>query len=146
MTHFDADAYLEAIEKPSLTIGGRVYEGELLSLEEYLPFIKRLNKFAELNTEELKDPVEIAKLEIEYESLRQDFFRAIFPKKWIYLIHGDPVKKLQKLPFKDKIFGDFFGLCAAAVSPKAPEQIKKKKTNGTSSPTNQSKESKETEK
>jgi hypothetical protein len=141
--HFNADEYLEVIEIPKFTIYGRTYEGQFLSLEEYLPFVRRLDKFAKLDNGEIKDPVEIAKLEIEYEHLRLDFFRAIFPKKWIYFVYGDPVEKIQKLPFKDKIFGNFFGLCGAAINPKSLAE--KKKMDGMNSP-NKTKESKKKKK
>lgn len=39
---FDGDAFLAALQRPTLTLGGRTYTGRLLSLPEYLRFQDRL--------------------------------------------------------------------------------------------------------
>jgi len=44
---FDGDEVLEALEPPSLKLGGRVYTGRILSLFEFLPFEERLKEASE---------------------------------------------------------------------------------------------------
>lgn len=40
--HFDGDAYLAALRRPTLTLGGRTYTGRLLSFDEWAQFSHRL--------------------------------------------------------------------------------------------------------
>lgn len=44
--HFDADAYLEAMQRPSVTIDGRVFVGRLLSFDEWSAFAGRFTPAA----------------------------------------------------------------------------------------------------
>jgi hypothetical protein len=56
---FDADAYLETLQPPTIKIGGKEYVGRLLSIEEWLPFEPRLNKIAkqEADVDEIRDTI-----------------------------------------------------------------------------------------
>jgi len=68
---FDADAYLEALGHPTITIGGRTHKGRLLSIEEWLPFEPMMKKAAARNMEfsELK-------------TLVKKYCRKIFPRRF----------------------------------------------------------------
>ena len=43
----DVDLYLESLEPPTITIGGKTHKGRLLSLEEWLPFEGQFQTIAE---------------------------------------------------------------------------------------------------
>jgi hypothetical protein len=43
----DVDLYLESLEPPTITIGGKTHKGRLLSLEEWLPFESQFQKIAQ---------------------------------------------------------------------------------------------------
>lgn len=44
---FNADAYLESLEPPQVKLGGTLYKGRLLSIEEWAPFERRFSKMVE---------------------------------------------------------------------------------------------------
>ena len=44
----DVDLYLESLEPPIITIGGKTYRGRLLSLEEWLPFESQFQKIGDV--------------------------------------------------------------------------------------------------
>jgi hypothetical protein len=46
VNHFDADAYLGTLERPSLTVGGRTFEGRFLGVEDWLRFAPKLDALA----------------------------------------------------------------------------------------------------
>lgn len=43
---FDADAYVEALEKPSITIGGETHEGRVPSFNQLITFAARYDDMA----------------------------------------------------------------------------------------------------
>lgn len=141
MSEFDVDAYLEAIDCPAVRIKNKRYEGKILSAEQWLPFQQRMSGYVDSfekikPEEEIPSPhdlIEIAKVQLQWDRLRRDYFIALFGhlKKW-YLpwtwFQPNIVKELEALPNRDTVFGDFFGLRAAAAKLKLTVQ----KTDGTS--------------
>jgi hypothetical protein len=47
VNHFDADAYLGTLERPTLTVGGRAFNGRFLGVEDWLRFAPRLDALAQ---------------------------------------------------------------------------------------------------
>lgn len=70
--HFDTKEYLDALDAPSIDLGGRVYTGRLLSIHQWLPFKPRVSSV-------------ISEEGIEYTEIRKlclDYCRAAFPRPW----------------------------------------------------------------
>jgi hypothetical protein len=69
--NFNADAYLDAMERPSFTIGGRTHQGRILSFDEWLEFEPRMRAAVagELGPNDLR-------------LLVYQFVRRLFPKPW----------------------------------------------------------------
>ncbi len=80
---FDADAYLEALEPPTIKVGGTTYVGKFLSIEEWLPFEDRFRKI----DGDTEYPV--------IKRLMRDYCSQAFPVPWYQLLN-----------FKKKIVGE----------------------------------------
>lgn len=101
----DADAYLESLEPPALTIGGTTYQGQFLSLEEWLPFE---SKFVTLS----KMVVEDFDLNF-WRKLVLDFCLLAFPPRWRDVLnpwHKTVGQLVLTLPpvLQMKVMKDFF--------------------------------------
>ena len=73
---FDADAYLEALEPPEIKLGGKVYKGRHLSLEEWMPMEKQFSDFS---------PESITVIQLK--QLIRDFCNHAFPSPWWQLFN-----------------------------------------------------------
>jgi hypothetical protein len=60
----DVDLYLESLEPPAITLGGKTHKGRLLSLEEWLPFESQFQEIAQQGGDIKLET--ISKLVIEY--------------------------------------------------------------------------------
>jgi len=87
---FDADAYLEALQPPEITVGGKHYMGRFLSIEDWAPFEPRLAKFKEaqelLDMQKL-DPKAIQAHANTVKQVIRDFCNAAFPSPWYQLFN-----------------------------------------------------------
>lgn len=136
MSEFDVDAYLDAIEIPTIKINGKRYEARVLSVEEWSPYQIRMNDYFEglrkllpedtdlekldkVEKSEVSDLEKLDELNLSYGILRIDYFEALFGhwkskfKPWTWF-RPDLVKELENLPNRDVVFGDFFALRVAA--------------------------------
>lgn len=115
----DVDAYIESLEPPSITIGGKTYVGQFLSLEEWLPFEARFQMFASKGgTIDLKT----------LKKLIRDYCYLAFPEKWYKLFNpwhktmGDRVNALPPAAIL-KVMRDFFESQARVLDVRrAPEE------------------------
>ena len=128
---FDATAYLESLEVPTIKINNKEIKGVILSFEEYLPFYEKMSHYTPEIMEKMKDEDKLT-VGAEYQILKFKFFRAVFPKKFRYLFTLDPVNYLMRSPraAQDEAFGRFFSQVGIAHGVWSP---KKKKTSGTRS-------------
>jgi hypothetical protein len=82
---FDADERLANLARPAIKLGGRVYVGRLLSIEEWEPFEERMEA---LKNKTMSEP-----------SVRE-FFReyghTIFARRWWERWKGDPTDRLLR--------------------------------------------------
>lgn len=123
---FDADALTVSLEAPALTIGGVRYEGRLLSIEEWLPFLDRVQAIQRTGKTEMADVV----------TLYRDYMRAVFPRSRFKFWAPDPVPILMRQPFTvvRQAFDRFFSLQALAMGAPALSATDPSLTIGTDSP------------
>lgn len=116
MSTFNATEYLEAIKVPAIRIHNRTIKGVILSFDQYLPFYERAAVFAPDNVAKIETELEAINLAVDFEKMKAEFFRAVFPKKWIYIFTIDPVDYLLRKPkaLQDEAFGNFFSTVAVA--------------------------------
>lgn len=116
---FNADAFIAALEAPTVTINGQTYVGRILSIEEWAPFADR---FAAITSGDVSNS--------DFVTFARDYLRTVFPKKLSYRWLGDPVPALLKSPALVPTLTDFF-VCQVAALNLSPQHLK---TNGTDSP------------
>lgn len=133
MSDFDLNAYREAIEIPTVVLNEKRYESRVLSVDEWVPFAIRMGKYvtklkellpegseAEDSDFDDADPIRLAEVQADWNTLRKEYFTAIFDhlkvwyKPWTWF-RPNIIKELENLPSRDVIFGDFFALRAAAT-------------------------------
>ena len=66
---FDADARKEALERPTVKLGGRTYTGRLLSIEQFAPFNERVQGKKQLSFDDIM-------------TLVGDYCDEVFPRPW----------------------------------------------------------------
>lgn len=121
MPKFDADAYLEALEKPTLTINGTTFTGRILSIVEWLPFEQRMEALSDDNNTD------------GYMAFARDYLRALFPYRMAFKWRGDPVAMTLNHPGLTTIVTDFLALQIRAVT----GNNQTRKMSGTNSAENQ---------
>jgi hypothetical protein len=97
---YDADSRLSQLDRPAIRLGGRLYVGRLLSLEEWEPF--------ELRMEQLKESTmtqpEVRRFLCEYSD-------AVFARRyWWQVWQRSPTQRLMRSPTAVQVeaFTNFF--------------------------------------
>lgn len=97
---FDANAYLETLKPPTLTVGDRTWKGRFLGVEHWLELQDRVEQL---------DAGSLSVLELN--QLARDLTAAIFdpPRKWWHRFipgrprHGEAVQAMDALPMAAKL-------------------------------------------
>ena len=118
---FDVNSYLEALEKPAVTVDGVDYLGRLLSLREWLPFEARFKTISGQTNPE------------EFFKLAEDFLYKVFPKPRL-IWKKDIVPVILESPALVEIITRFLEIQATSTLPTSL----KNKTSGTSQQENPS--------
>lgn len=143
--HFDADSYRAAQEEPTLQIGGLLYRGRLLSIEEWLVYAGEIEQLraadarATLRRAENEDrfardeellPDIRGSASSAYVALYRRYLRAVFPRRRFRFWAPDPVAGLMAMPWGvvTEAITRFFDLQALATKPRESTP-----TSGTSS-------------
>lgn len=107
--HFDADTFRAAHEEPTLVVGGKLYVGQLLGIEEWLGYAGELNR--------LRANAETS--QAAYLRFYRRYLRAVFPRAWWNVWAPDPVYALLRLPWAvvAEALDRFFILQAHASTP-----------------------------
>lgn len=115
MSTFDAEDYAEAVSVPIIKINNKPVKGVILSFEQYMPYLTRFVEFKPDEIEKMGE-LEAIKFMVEYQKLKADFFRALFPKKFKYHFTIDPVDYLLRLSHvaQEEAFTNFFFSAGAA--------------------------------
>lgn len=108
--HFDADARTRALTPPTLTVGGFLFHGQLLSIVPWLRYLERVD---ELNARRRENAN--ATSPHEWLALYRDFLRAVFPARTRRFMFRalDPVALLERQPDPTALtqsFNYFFAL------------------------------------
>ncbi|HEY4321717.1 MAG TPA: hypothetical protein VGM77_11145 [Gemmatimonadales bacterium] len=112
MAHFDIDAWQQTTERPSITLRGRTYTGKLLSAEQFLPILARLQSVA-------TDPE-------GFFAVTRDYLTLIYPRqKWLTW-RPQIVDEIMSQPNAAEIISSFFAIQLAAMSMTPTDQL----TNG----------------
>lgn len=93
---FDADAFVAALEPPTLTAGGRTYRGRLLSAVQWLRLHEekaRLTRAAE----EATTPAAAAAVEFMARRLTERTVAAFFPRRW-WQLRSPALAAYRRLP------------------------------------------------
>ena len=111
--HFDANAYLGTLDRPSLTVGKHTFAGRFLGVEDWLRFTPRLDQLAagQLPPTEMR-------------GLIRDLTNAIFPPPaWWRLATPWAYAELQKMPLtvQLKALEHFIRSQASALNPVSEE-------------------------
>lgn len=130
--HFDADEMAAAQVAPTLRVGGYLYRGRLLSIEEWLPWWERLlaiqaerRAAADTDGGSSERGASFRRLNAFY----RDYLRVVFPRRRYRWWAPDPVKHLMRQPFtvvEEAIAGFFFLQARATFGADAmpkPKQI-----------------------
>lgn len=101
---FNADAFLAARERWTLTIKGRTYEAQPVSVQEVLQFQKAVDAAGD-------DPAAVT-------AAVTMLLRTMFPARWAYVLGGDPVAQVLRLDAQAQaeVLRDFFGYLARTLS------------------------------
>lgn len=118
-SHFDADALAAAQEAPTLTVGGYLYRGRLLSIEEWLPWWERLLAIQAERAKARREEV-MGERGASFRKLNEfyrDYLRLVFPRRRYRWWAPDPVKHLLSQPFSvvEDAIACFFFLQARAT-------------------------------
>lgn len=98
-SHFDADALAAAQEAPTMTVGGFLYRGRLLSIEEWMPWWDRLTALRK-GREQIRDSQDDAKaFLVTLLQFYRDYLRVIFPRTRFRFWAPDPVEHLMRQPY-----------------------------------------------
>lgn len=121
--HFDADVYRAAQEEPTLTLGGLLYRGRLLDIEEWLGYAEEHDRLREQGAPQR-----------EVIQFYRRYLRAVFPRRRYRWWAADPVPALLAMPWGVvmEATARFFALQVRASTPSAGQPSE---TPGTSSPT-----------
>jgi hypothetical protein len=107
---FDVSSYLEALERPAVTVDGVDYVGKILSLREWLPFEGRFKSITgETNPE-------------EFFKLAESFLYKVFPKPRL-IWKKDIVPVILESPALMEIVTRFLEIQATTL---VPEKLRKK--------------------
>jgi hypothetical protein len=85
--HFNADTFRAAQEEPTLVIGGLLYRGRLLGIEEWFGYAE---EYEALRTKDATVR--------DYAAFYRKYLRAVFPKSRFKVWAPDPVAHLFSLP------------------------------------------------
>jgi hypothetical protein len=117
--HFNADAYTEALEEPTLRIGNLLYRGRLLSLPEWLPVAAQLDAIGTRQRNGEDVPID------ETIQIYRKYLRLVFPRRRFLFWAPDPVAALFCMPWGvvTEAISRFFVLQALASTPrKSPSE------------------------
>ena len=67
MANINVDQWLDSVEKPTITLNGKTHTGRLLSYQQFLPIMKRLEGIRDSGDNEA------------YMSLATDYLNLVFP-------------------------------------------------------------------
>ena len=101
---FNADAFLAARERWTLTIGGRQYAARPVSVAQVLQFQKDIDAAGQ-------DPAAV-------ERAMTTLLRAMFPARWAYVFGRDPVQAVLRLDAaaQAEVLRDFFEYLARTLT------------------------------
>jgi hypothetical protein len=116
--HFNADAIAAAQEAPMLTVGGLLYRGRLLSIEQWLPYWERMQDMDRRHSGVAGVPAPDMPAALrERARFFREYLRAVFPPGSYRFWAPDPVEHLMRKPFQviESMVGFFFILQARAT-------------------------------
>ena len=101
---FNADAFLAARERWTLTIKGRTYEAQPVSVQQVLQFQQAIEAAGDTPT--------------AVSAAMTGLLRAMFPARWAYVVQPDPVQLVLRLDpqAQMEVLRDFFAFLARTLS------------------------------
>jgi hypothetical protein len=115
--NYNVDEWTAATEHPSLTINGKTYQGRLLSYQEMMPFLKRLDTIKDNGGE-------------DFASFAVDYLNLVFPPSKIVRWKPSLVSQILQLPNVAQVVARFLEVQTKAMGITSPDP----ETNGTSQP------------